>query len=134
MRERRILCNIRCVFFILTRPSARTRPPNVSCYFRLDMTLGLGYYSCEVLPEELARVAVHKGSCSSLVRASDTSRVPRLRKGRSPVPSSIHITPIRTHRRERATGGNKGMAVSVCSFGTGTIAPFCLILRAHSHK
>ena len=31
----------------------------------------------------------------------------------------------RTHRRERATGGSKGMAVSVCSFGTGTIAPFC---------
>ena len=68
------------------------------------MALGLGYYSCEVLPEELARVAVHTGSCSSLVRASDTSRVPRLPKGRSPVPSIIHITPIRRARHESADG------------------------------
>jgi hypothetical protein len=56
------------------------------------MALGLGYYSCEVLPEELARVAVHKGGCSSLVRASDTSMATALLSGQSPVTSTIHVT------------------------------------------
>ena len=56
------------------------------------MALGLGYYSCEVLPEELARVAVHKGSCSSLVRASDTSMVTALLDGKSPITSTVHVT------------------------------------------
>jgi hypothetical protein len=39
-----------------------------------------------------------------------------------------------THGRERATSGNKGMIISVSAFGTGTILPFYLILRAHSEK
>jgi hypothetical protein len=39
-----------------------------------------------------------------------------------------------THRRERATSGNKGMLVSVWAFGTGTILPFYLVVRVHNEK
>jgi len=35
-----------------------------------------------------------------------------------------------THKRERAISGNKAWSFSVWPFGTGTITPFCSILRA----